>query len=489
MAVRFLRNVLPLFFGIAIASPASLFAQGTTLARGPLTVMIPAGWTGQTDGDPVRFSSPESTPQQYFSLEFFNPQTTNDDVLTHHNTIVNNLSGLKEPGTQPQSGILGQFIWTRTVIRRPQSQPETLILYSAKVGSLYILMDVDATSADLLAKELPAVEAMIRGAVLSDAPAASASSGSALSAPAAAARPSSSGAYAAQGPIPTGPASLSQYVYGVPPGWMPAQYPDGIVLTSQASATGERCQISMWPMRPTTGNPGSDVSKAFREVFKAYEQRNRDSDGSPVPTTFIRGKSGAGWDYLIVKQGIGMRGPYQTLIGSVMVANLNGTVAVVSTLSKVPLVSTCLGELVSDAWPKFFYSLSFKSWVPTEQRVSMSQTLTGTWTSATGTASDQFTFGANGRYAGASGAQNYNLLASGTVLTTTRAFFGDGAYSLKGNVISMTPDERARPPETGLIRVEQESKDGGNTWTPILYLLRTSAIDGKEYEVRYQKTR
>jgi hypothetical protein len=472
-----------------LANPASLFAQGTPLTIGPLTVTVPAGWTGRTDTDPVRFFSPESTPQQYFSVEFRNPQTTTDDILAHHNMVVSNLSGLKEPGTKSQSGILGQFIWTRIVIRRPQSQPQTLILYSAKVGSLYVLMDVDATNADLVAKDLPAVETMIRGAVLGNTPGAPASSGSELLAPVATASPSGGSAYATQGPIPTGSASLSQYAYAVPPGWMPAQYSDGIVLTSPASATGERCQISMWPMRPTTGNPGSDVSKAFREVFKAYEMRNRDSDGSPVPTTFIRGKSGAGWDYLIVKQGIGMRGPYQTLIGSVMVANLNGTVAVVSTLSKVPLVSTCLGELASDAWPKFFYSLSFKSWVPTDQSASMSQTLAGTWTSATATASDQFTFGANGRYAGASGAQNYHLLSSGTVLTTTQAFFGDGAYSLKGNVVSMTPDERTRPPQSGLIRVEQESKDGGNTWTPILYLLRTSAIDGKEYEVRYQKTR
>jgi hypothetical protein len=33
MAVAFLRNVLPLFIGFAIASPASLFAQGTTLSQ------------------------------------------------------------------------------------------------------------------------------------------------------------------------------------------------------------------------------------------------------------------------------------------------------------------------------------------------------------------------------------------------------------------------------------------------------------------------
>jgi hypothetical protein len=35
--------------------------------------------------------------------------------------------------------------------------------------------------------------------------------------------------------------------------------------------------------------------------------------------------------------------------------------------------------------------------------------------------------------------------------------------------------------------VEEESKDNGRTWAPILYLLRTSTVDGKEYEVRYKK--
>src|SRR5258708_3026311 len=199
MAVPFLRNVLPLFIVFPIATPPSLFSHSTPLSRGPLTVMIPAGWTGQADGDPARFFSPDSTPQKYFSLEFFNPQTTNEDVLAHHNMIVNNLSGLKEPGTQLQSGILGQFIWTRIVIRRPQSQPETMILYSAKVGSLYILMDVDATGAYLVARNLPVVEAMVQGAVLSNAPKAPASVGSALSAPVAAVTPTDGRAYAAQG--------------------------------------------------------------------------------------------------------------------------------------------------------------------------------------------------------------------------------------------------------------------------------------------------
>jgi hypothetical protein len=102
---------------------------------------------------------------------------------------------------------------------------------------------------------------------------------------------------------------------------------------------------------------------------------------------------------------------------------------------------------------------------------------------------DQFTFSANGRYGGASASQNYDLMASGTVLTTTQGFFGDGAYTLNGNAITLTPDNHNKPTEQGWIRVEQETTDGGKTWTPYLYLLRTSSVDGKEYEVRYHKTK
>jgi hypothetical protein len=188
-------------------------------------------------------------------------------------------------------------------------------------------------------------------------------------------------------------------------------------------------------------------------------------------------------------QNPGMHGKYESLVGGVMVANLNCTVAVVSTLSKVSLISICLGEVLSDAWPKFFYSLGFKSWVAPHQSAAMAQAIAGTWTIATATAADQFTFSTNGRYGGASAAQSYNLMASGTVLTTTQAFFGDGAYTLKGNAITLTPDDRSRPAQVGWIHLEQESKDGGNAWSPFLYLLRTSTVDGKEYEVRYKKTK
>jgi hypothetical protein len=260
-----------------------------------------------------------------------------------------------------------------------------------------------------------------------------------------------------------------------------------MTLFSPVSSTAEQCQITMWPLRPASDNLMKDAVAAFQQVYNGWEPRSQTSYG-PLNASLIRGMTGAGWSYAIIKQGIGRHGPYEAMMGSVMAAKLNNAVAIVSTLSKDPLVSTCLGESIADAWPDFFYSLSFKSWAASMDQGAMKQALAGTWTAASSTAADQFTFTANGRYGGASAAQHYNLAANDTVIATTQAFFGDGAYSIQGNTITFAPDDRNRPRNSGRFRIEQESKDGGRTWKPILYLLRISSVDGKEYELRYQRT-
>jgi hypothetical protein len=63
------------------------------------------------------------------------------------------------------------------------------------------------------------------------------------------------------------------------------------------------------------------------------------------------------------------------------------------------------------------------------------------------------------------------------------------ATGTTGNAITMIQDDRQNQPERGFIRMEEESKDEGRTWAPILYLLRVSKVDGQDYEVRYQRTR
>jgi len=356
-----------------------VLAQGTPLTLGPLTVTIPAGWFAQTNVVPIRLFSPDSTPQQYFQVEFL-PQS--------------HASSASNPG------------------------------------------------ADSTAVSQPNVASA---------------------------------------------ATLGEYVYAAPAGWTKSQYVDGIVLMSPASVTNERCVVTLWPMRPAGADLLGDASNIFQDVYKTYEPRNQTNRGTPMPQSVVRGTSGQGWDYVIVRRGIAPRGSPESRLGFVFVAKLNDRLAIISGVSRDPLVSTCFGELASNAWPAFFYSLSFKNWTPTNQAPAMRRKIVGVWTTATASSADQFIFAGNGRYAGAAVARQYHGISDSEVLQTTQAFFGNGAYTLRDNAITLTPDDQSIHPETGFIRVEEESKDDGRSWVATLYLLRTSAVDGKVYEVRYQK--
>jgi hypothetical protein len=279
-----------------------------------------------------------------------------------------------------------------------------------------------------------------------------------------------------------GAGSLSNYVYAEPRGWTTAVYPDGIVISAPVSNTGEKCNISLWPMRSSSGNLQNDANALFAQVFSSFDPRN----GS-TPNSMIKGTSAQGWDYFIIKKSIGLRGgDFQTMFGFVFVANLGNQVAAISGISKDPLVSSCFGLLLTDVWPKFFYSLQFKNW-SSSNTSALLKNLPGVWMAATATAGDRIVFAPNGRFAGASASQKYYRVSSTEVMRTTDVFFGDGSYSLNGNNIVLTHDNDKSHPEYGFIRLEHESKDEGRTWAGKLYLLRKSVVDGSEYEVSYEK--
>jgi hypothetical protein len=279
----------------------------------------------------------------------------------------------------------------------------------------------------------------------------------------------------------TGPGSLANYAYTLPQGWASVVYTDGIVLSAPVSNTGEKCNITLWPMRVSTGNLQNDANNLFADVFKTFQLAN--SSTSP---SMIKGISAQGWEYFIVKRAISMGSNYQTMFGFVFAAKLGNQVAAVSGISKDPLVSSCFGLQLTDVWPKFFYNLQFKNW-SSSNGSSLLKNITGTWMAVTATSGDRFVFAPNGRYAGASASQKYYSISSTEVLRITDTYFGDGSYSISGNNIVLTADNDKNHPEYGFIRAEEESKDEGRTWTPKLYLLRKSVVDGSEYEVGYEK--
>jgi hypothetical protein len=470
-----------LFYGLCfmicsvLATPVLVLAQGAPLTVGPLTVTLPPGWSGQTNGDPIRIFSPDSTPQQYLAVEFFLEQTT-QDVRERHNTVIRNLAGMMPPGSVPQNGVLGKFIWTKIGMQRSPGQVETLVWYSAKSGPVYVGISVDATRADLLARHLPALETMLRGATLNGASAVPGSSNTLGPA----------GNASASAPAAVGLATLDEYVYTTPPGWAAQRLTDAIMISSPLSATNEKCLIYLLPMRPAGANLLVDANNAFRDVWlRNYVLRNQTPAGFAMPESIVHGTSGAGWDYVIVRRGIAPSNSPESRLGFVMVAKLDNRLAVISGLSKDPLVSACMGELTGATnWPKFFYSLNFKSWQAGDQTQAMRRRLAGVWTVATAGAADQITFAGNGRFANAAAAQQYHL-SSTELITTTQAYFGNGSYTLRGNSITLTQDDKRS--EHGFFRLEQESKDEGRTWADVFYLMRTSAVNGEEYELRYGK--
>ena len=283
------------------------------------------------------------------------------------------------------------------------------------------------------------------------------------------------------------PAPVNDYVYTLPPAWTATAYPDGLVLMSPPSATNERCVFTVWPMRPAGPDLLRDATAVFQDVYRAYEPRPLTTRGTPMPSSITRGTSGQGWDYVIVRRGVGPRGSTESRLGFVFVVKLNDRLAFISGVSQDPLVSTCMGELAGNVWPRFFYSVSFRNWRPLDQSAALRQKIAGTWTAATGNSASRFVFDANGRYSDAAASQRSSRINSSETLQTTQAYFGNGAYALRGNTITLTPDSERNRPESGFIRVEEESTDDGRTWTQTLYLLRVSAVDGRDYEVRYSK--
>jgi hypothetical protein len=66
-----------LIVSVVVASSVHVFAQGTPLTQGPLTVTIPPGWTAQSPGmGPLKYYSQDSTPQQYLTLQFLPAEQT-----------------------------------------------------------------------------------------------------------------------------------------------------------------------------------------------------------------------------------------------------------------------------------------------------------------------------------------------------------------------------------------------------------------------------
>ena len=282
---------------------------------------------------------------------------------------------------------------------------------------------------------------------------------------------------------PPGGAPRSDYAYTAPNGWTSEAIPDGsTLLHSPVSNTGEKCFIGLLPLIRVTGDLASHADAAWNYTFSQFEVRPTTS--FPSTPHYIRGVSAQGWEYLLVKRGIALRGSprgplqEQVFFSFVMVAKLGDRIAAVTGFSKDPLVSSCFGSSLENVWPRFFSTLRFNNWTsPAES--GLAQKIQGVWesygSSIGGAAATRYAFNAAGRYAEAGTMQRYVGISRFVTEVWTSRTFGDGAFTVRGNEITLTPD--TGKPETAVVRLEELSQDGGKTWVEKLYILRASPLN------------
>jgi hypothetical protein len=439
---------------------AALFVQATTFDIA--TFSAPAGWQRTDQNGMVQLQTTRTVGRRstYCQIFLFPSHPGSADAMQNFGAewarlIAQPFGVIAAPRPESRQSPDGWTAVTASVNVMQRGIPVTAILFTVTGHGRVMSIVINETGQDYTAE--------IRGFIGSLAFRAP----TAIQAPAPVAdnppSPQGSGA-------PSAPASLADYVYTIPQGWARTVYPDGIVYGSQLFSNGERCQISVFPPRPGTGNLPGDARNAYAQIFQTDPLQN---NAYPYPpATFTRGISADGWSYFIIRKSIhGQSGDYGTLLGTrLMAVQLGNQVAVITSTGKDPEVSMCFGEIVHDEWPPFFYSIRFKSWTPASQDREMPRRFAGTWTTATASVADRYTFAPNGRYASAAAAMNRTRISQTEILQTTNAYFGDGAYAIQGNTITLTSDGERANPKHGWVRFEQDSKDGA-TWTDRLCLL------------------
>jgi len=251
-------------------------------------------------------------------------------------------------------------------------------------------------------------------------------------------------------------ADLGGMAFTPPRGWNRTTRADAVVYVSPPYPnTNEVCELGILPMRRGSGDLLRDATAAFQGLFRADPMRGYPED----PPLLVKGTSPLGWPYVTIQKTLGPGGEGGPGL-SVFVAGVGDQIATVFTTSKRPLVSQCFGEAFPSEWPAFFNSLRFKGVKPISD-AEMKTRLAGSWTATGARVLIRYTLAANGRYASGS-AIGYSQRVSATeVLYTTTGFRGDGAWTVKGQSLTLSPDNG--PAEPGVFRLEQDSKDG-RTW-------------------------
>ncbi len=283
-------------------------------------------------------------------------------------------------------------------------------------------------------------------------------------------------------PRPVGPIQAHGTVgYIAPAGWSVKSGPGGITVLMGPVASAERpCEIWMLPPMPIQGDLASQ-GKALAESLAATKRFGpyRDDRGRDVMLSREEGISGSGWQYADLSGQLGSSG----ITVRVLMAGMAGNSSVLPIIGYSRTWS-CLGNQSvrdNDVWALLFHSLQLPGFANDSR--DLARQLVGTWSSASGSAGNSYTFAENGRFGSVALQQSYAASSTpGMVLEINRSWRGDGPYDVRGDRLhtrnpsgSETERDVTRlfsivrtPNDSGgfdhVLRVVERSWDGSQTW-------------------------
>jgi len=436
-----------------------------TGANGSLLYDVPQGWSSSQDPRTglVSLTPPGLRAPLLCVITVFTPEAFPGSGPAFHDEIVRRAISNARVLEPPQHANVAAFQVTGIHQQMPNGLQLWSRIYTARWadrGQVFILA---VNSPDLLNRYGAAADSMMSRIVVPSVP--------------------SQAANANDVEPPRGGAAFGDYLYTAPEGWSTTPSGNGLWIASPPSEAGERCTIGLWPMAPASGDLFADAQQAWGRVFQGFAIRPEDPLNR---TVLVRGVAPQGWEYALLRRGIVWpANPDAQLGGFIMVARLGDRVAVVSFLTKDSRLSACYlygYAFHPEVWPRFFANLRFRNWTP-PSATGLAQRIQGSWesfgTSTGGGAALQYAFTPAARYAFFGVGQRYMALSRFEAAVWTSTTFGDGSYAIRGNELTLRPDQG--DPDVFFIRLEQVSEDGGRTWTEKLFMMqpaRTVTLDG-----------
>jgi hypothetical protein len=288
----------------------------------------------------------------------------------------------------------------------------------------------------------------------------------------------------------SGLTSFSEYQFAAPQGWYVQNNKDHLSM-SQSQVRGEACLILVIPPHQSSGNLETDAKNVFDQMYPGWSYRYTGEKKYDL----LKGYTLQGLEYCVITASMNKLSADGSRFdgyedGSAMVIKNANSVAIISIRHNTAMMAhnDCVNKYETCA--RFFNSFTVNNAIiPQKTEEAPSKRIIGVWKlNAQGPAVGEYVFAANG---------NYQLVgAIGTSSTTSDyryeylhltsyAFKGDGSYSINGNQLKLMKRSDNKP-ELQRIRFEKVNH-GGTGWKDRMHMLKTSAVDGKEYEVSYEK--